>query len=95
MPAGCLHPPPGSFLPAYQMHLKACHGIIQAAVTTTLRAAMLTEAPVASREGTVLPGYLTCLPGKASWGVRLTAPHVKDPLLPCWTGAGRSGTLAS
>lgn len=55
-------------------------------------APMLPEAPVASREATALPGYLTCLPGRAAWGVRLTAPHVKDYMLACWRGAGRSGT---
>jgi hypothetical protein len=47
---------------------KACHGI-QAAVTSPRRApmpAMLPEAPVASREGTSLPGYLTCLTGRAA-----------------------------
>lgn len=42
---------------------------------------MLPEAPVASREATSLPGHLTCLPGRAAWGVRSSAPHVQDALL--------------
>lgn len=49
---------------------------------------MLPEAPVASREATSLPGHLTCLPGRAAWGVWSPAPQVQDPLLACWTGSG-------
>lgn len=63
---------------------QACHGI-QAAVTARRRTFMLPEAPVASREARALPVHLTCLPGRAAWGVWLPAPHVKDSLLGCWT----------
>ena len=67
-----------------QIPIQACHGI-QVAVTGSRRTPMLPEAPVASREATALPGHLTCLPGRAAWGVWPPAPHVKDYLLGCWT----------
>jgi len=85
--APCTMPAPGLFLPACQIHIQTCHGN-HAAVTARRRAPMLPEAPVASREAKSLPGHLTCLPGRAAWGVWLPAPHVKDSL----PGAGRSGT---
>ena len=73
-------PTPGFILPACQIHIQACHGI-HAAVTAGRRAPMPQEAPVASREATTLPAHLTCLPGRAAWGVRSPAPHVQDLLL--------------
>lgn len=73
-------PTPGFILPACQIHIQACHGI-HAAVKARRRAPMPQEAPVASREATALPAHLTCLPGRAAWGVRSSAPQVQDALL--------------
>lgn len=73
-------PTPGFILPACQIHIQACHGI-HAAVKARRRAPRPQEAPVASREATTLPAHLTCLPGRAAWGVRSSAPHVQDALL--------------
>jgi hypothetical protein len=59
--------------PGVPRHSRGCYG------ETTCSHAQ--EAPVTSRKATTLPAHLTCLPGRAAWGVLSSAPHVQDLLL--------------